>query len=401
MLASSTLDHQPDSYFRIYVFDYALISSGSFEDLLSCIPPEHVSKVSFHCSRECLPCPTSFDARYGVVEACTAVKPFIARSLLKAFDFVVYLDPDIFVYAPLYDPSISSHDLPWDLQLTPHILAPASGTPLSERLFMSYGIYNLGFFAIRPTLSSLSFLDWWCHMVDAYGVNSPSSGLFVDQKPLDFAPVFVSSLDIIRHPGWNVAWWNLFCDGREVIDDNKILFRDQICPLVFFHFSNLDRSSSSLVSQPLKHLLGCEKQALRLSGNPTLSKIFTHYLSSIDDLDVKISDRVSFANSSFGQSHASQLSRHVNAELYRYSLYSINGVSQLSNFASLIKLSFLARYFLVFVYSFRYGINIFKFPRSRLRCFVFDLFSPLLFDYSSRFGSSDVQPDRSSSLTRH
>ena len=44
----------------------------------------------------------------------------------------------------------------WDLQLTPHVVSPAdSSSPISERLFANFGIFNLGYLSARKTNSSL------------------------------------------------------------------------------------------------------------------------------------------------------------------------------------------------------------------------------------------------------
>lgn len=85
------------------------------------------------------------------------------------------------------------------------------------------------------------------------------AGLFVDQKPVDLVPCFIDRLSVLRHPGCNVAWWNLYCDGRQLIEQGlTVNFKNQRHPLIFFHFSNQDSSSSRerrWVARPLKHYL--------------------------------------------------------------------------------------------------------------------------------------------------
>ena len=81
--------------------------------------------------------PDLFRYKFNVVEACTSVKPAVAMALLDTAETVTYLDPDTFMYNLL--PAHPDANDVWDVQLTPHVLAPAGKDGLiSERLFMFY-----------------------------------------------------------------------------------------------------------------------------------------------------------------------------------------------------------------------------------------------------------------------
>jgi hypothetical protein len=218
-----------------------------------------------------------FRYKLNVVEACTSVKPAVAAHLLETAQIVTYLDPDTLLYAPIP----ASADEAWDFQVTPHVLAPA-GTHgvISERLFMFYGSYNLGYFAVRRSPQGLAFLAWWKQFCIDYGADAPQAGLFVDQKPVDLLPSFVDRVSVLRHPGCNMAWWNIFCDGRRLDDGGLVVFGNNREHLVFFHFSNLDRMpdpSRRLVANPLG--LYQDKPGLnrRLADHPPLQRLFADY----------------------------------------------------------------------------------------------------------------------------
>jgi hypothetical protein len=382
LLAESVLLHHPDVFFRIYLYDYENLVSGDTNSLLAFVNPACAQKIAFYSSRACLPLVSLFDNRYTVVEACTAVKPFIAKRLLNDHACVVYLDPDCFVYSPLYASSAPPASATWSMQLTPHSLSPAQSMPLSERLFLNYGVFNLGYFAVRPTSEALLFIDWWCKMVDCYGVDSPSSGNFVDQKPLDLAPAFISRLDIVRSPGWNVAWWNLFCDGRCIQPNHSVGLGGSVYTLVFFHFSNLDRCQDALVARPLKGISAPEG-FFRLSAYPLLKLLYDEYLASLDALDRDVSRSVSFTKPLVGLGSKGVFGRLINSELYRLMASPSNSSSSPSYHQSRVY-HLVLRVFLLLRSASKRGIDVRSNAVQAARRFVKSLLSPSLFDFSSR-----------------
>ncbi|MFO0994993.1 MAG: hypothetical protein U1E67_24035, partial [Hyphomicrobiales bacterium] len=62
-------------------------------------------------------------------------------------------------------------------------------------------------------------------------------GVFVDQKYLDLAPSFMEKLKVLRHPGYNVAYWNLV--QRKITENDGEFFANGQ-PLHFVHFSGID-----------------------------------------------------------------------------------------------------------------------------------------------------------------
>lgn len=228
--------------------------------------------------------PDLFRYKFTVIEACTAVKPAVAIALLDTAETVTYLDPDTLVYSPL--PTHPDGQDRWDVQLTPHVLSPATPDGLiSERLFMSFGTFNLGYFAVRRSAQSMRFLAWWKQFCLDFGADAPQAGLFVDQKPVDLLPSFVDNFSVLRHAGCNMAWWNIFCDGRRLEEDGRtVAFDGQRQPLVFFHFSNLDReqdASKRLVALPLHHFLGDRQRSRRMADEPSLERLYADYESRV------------------------------------------------------------------------------------------------------------------------
>ena len=76
--------------------------------------------------------------------------------------------------------------------------------------------------------------SWWKDRCYFYCVSEPERGLFTDQRLFDAAPALFSGVRILRHPGYNVATWN--------INHRKVTFLDSELkvnglPLRFCHFT--------------------------------------------------------------------------------------------------------------------------------------------------------------------
>ncbi|NRA30756.1 MAG: glycosyltransferase family 4 protein [Parvularculaceae bacterium] len=187
--------------------------------------------------------------RYTVMEFNTAIKPFCFQWLLERFpsDPVVYLDPDIFVLAPL-DALRQRFNAGAELILTPHSLSPLDdGYDPDDRRIMQTGAYNLGFAAVRKTGAVDTLIDWWASHMQTRCVSDLPRGLFVDQKFMDIAPAFVTHTEILRHSGYNVAYWNLH--ERRVSRRASGEWSVGSDPLVFFHFSGVDRANEATLSR--------------------------------------------------------------------------------------------------------------------------------------------------------
>jgi glycosyltransferase involved in cell wall biosynthesis len=177
----------------------------------------------------------------SVVEACTAIKASAAKFLLaSSFNTqVVYLDPDMQVYG-----SLGEVDQLLDKSsfvLTPHLLEPPSSedSVISNEIAgaMIHGVYNLGFFAVKNTREGFELLNWWESRLKKYCKAEIGSGLFTDQKWFDIATIYFKEISVLRHPGYNVAPWNLA--ERFLKNENGLIKVDNF-PLKIFHFSSFD-----------------------------------------------------------------------------------------------------------------------------------------------------------------
>lgn len=186
-----------------------------------------------------LPHARRFLYRYSLLELNTAVKPWFLQRLFEqyGYDQVTYLDPDIALYGRLDEVTRSLADSGLAV-LTPHLTAPVCDTLRpSEHDILKAGTYNLGFLALRRHPRLADFLRWWqTHLEYDCRVNL-AENLFVDQRWMDLAPALFPDVQVLRDPGYNVAYWNVHQrpvtrhEGRYWVQDR---------PLAFFHFSGLE-----------------------------------------------------------------------------------------------------------------------------------------------------------------
>ncbi|HXH94604.1 MAG TPA: glycosyltransferase family 4 protein [Thermoanaerobaculia bacterium] len=193
-----------------------------------------------------LPNPRQFYFRYTIFELDTAMKPWMFEHLFGlGYDRVVFLDPDTCVYSPL----VELDALPPEtfLAVTPHLTGSISGDDHpSERSILLAGTYNLGFLAVWRQPALARFLDWWKEKLEFQCVVDTARGLFADQKWIDLAPGLFPGVAIIRHDGYNVAYWNL--EQRAVAGEgSEVTINGQ--PLRFYHFSGLDPAAPSMLSK--------------------------------------------------------------------------------------------------------------------------------------------------------
>lgn len=194
---------------------------------------------------EALSVPTYFQMtqKYNITEMNTAVKPFAFEYLFDlSFDSAIYLDPDTYLYSRLQEVE-ECFNSNVDLILTPHIIHPDNRGISYNQKYLQFGIYNLGFIALRNTPETQNALRWWQDALLTHCLIDIPNGLFVDQKWADLLPAFIERSRILRHDGYNVAYWNLH---ERTIERFDSIYYVNGSPLRFIHFSGLDISKNTV-----------------------------------------------------------------------------------------------------------------------------------------------------------
>ncbi|MCX6391045.1 MAG: glycosyltransferase family 4 protein [Actinobacteria bacterium] len=238
VLADSLQKHYPESAFHVLVADAPNRPGVSY-----------ANEPFLHVDLQDLAIP-ELDVMKGIyspVEFLTAVKPWLLDWVLQAHpgDSVVYLDPDIQVFSRMTELE-DMLERNWAL-LTPHMTdaLPVDGHTPTEQALLLAGIYNLGFIGLSPSEECSQFLEWWQERLRRDCVVAPPKGFFVDQRYVDFVPGLWDNVGILRHPGYNVAYWNLATRHFDAFGDQpKVNGAD----LRFVHFSGFDPRRPSELS---------------------------------------------------------------------------------------------------------------------------------------------------------
>lgn len=178
--------------------------------------------------------------QHNIVEFCTAVKGHMLTRLLQepGTTKAIYLDPDTAVLSPLYEVDTALDQ--FNIILTPHLLAPETTIEAiadNEIAALKYGIYNLGFVAVAATTEGRRFANWWRDRLHNHCFEDVPNGLFTDQRWCDHVPSFFDQVHILKHPGYNVASWNLSQRPLSTDLSGNILANGH--PLRFFHFTKV------------------------------------------------------------------------------------------------------------------------------------------------------------------
>ena len=217
---------------------------------------------------------------YNIIEFNTALKGPAFKYLFSKTEanILYYFDPDIKVYQPL---SLFNHFFNGkSILLTPHILEPIPFDSLfpGENLFLNHGIYNLGFLGLKRSEITDSFLLWWNERLANECFIDLKEGFFTDQIWINLVPLLFKDVNVIEHPGFNVAYWNLH-DRSIEYTDNKIKVNKTV-DLFFYHFSSFDPR--------IENLIPAENARFTFKNRKEMVKLYQNYLNDItkyNDID--------------------------------------------------------------------------------------------------------------------
>lgn len=163
--------------------------------------------------------------KFNSLQSSSAMKGQLISYLLKAFPLeeqIVYLDPEMYVFKPFNE--IRQMLTYYDVVLTPHHLERSDSWDCSREIWtLQEGTYNSALVAVRNSEEGHQFADWWVKMTSGNFYGQPK-GLYIDQPYLNFVPSCFNT-GVFRHPGYNLAFWNLHerCRELSLVEDQYFL----------------------------------------------------------------------------------------------------------------------------------------------------------------------------------
>lgn len=146
---------------------------------------------------------------------------------------VVYLDADLF----FFDDINNAFDLVGDspVAIVPHNFS--RGRQAQAR----HGQFNVGWVSFNRSEEGQRTLKWWSDRCAewCYDYVDEENDRFADQRYLDMFPQLSPGACVIRHPGMNLAPWNI-ASYRIEVTDGKLRVNGQ--PLIFFHYHGLKKA---------------------------------------------------------------------------------------------------------------------------------------------------------------
>lgn len=259
-LCDSFLEQHPDLPFYVLIVDRPSPDINLSQERFRAIWVDELGIPNF----------PSVAFKFDILELNTNVKPtFLKRLLASGVDELIYFDSDILVCSSvslIFDLLKSS-----SIVLTPHTFTPNDTEPAGELILLYSGVFNLGFIAVANVEECLRFLDWWEDRCLTEGFVERQNGLFVDQKWINLVPCYYDQVTILKHPGCNVAFWNLH--ERRIAKDEQRWVVNRTAPLVFFHFSGVTVDGETLISKGFGQVT--------LNSFPELAELFEFYRAQL------------------------------------------------------------------------------------------------------------------------
>jgi hypothetical protein len=240
VLGTSVKQHHPDAVFSVFVMDD--VKNAYTRDI------EAKGFIALGPKDICIDHYEQFVFKYNITEASTAVKPFVMQHLYESgAKKVIYLDPDIFCYRR-FDEVLEALDN-HAIVLTPHSASPINPEYFpDDKLFLSSGVYNLGFIGTSNGDTTRHFLKWWRERLYDDCLDATEINLFVDQKWVDLVPAYFDRVCILKNPAYNIAYWNLHERTIESVDGTLHVLPANI-PVAFIHFSGIVIDGSGQISK--------------------------------------------------------------------------------------------------------------------------------------------------------
>lgn len=163
-------------------------------------------------------------------EYCWTCGSYVTDLLLHKYNLpdITYLDSDLMFFS---SPKVIFDELERksaSVGLAPHFIR--------NTLFGKYCVQYVYF---KHDENGVAALTWWKNECLKWCYSKLEDGKYGDQKYLDYMPEKFMGVVDIENRGAGIAYWNI--DDYKVFD-NRVQYKKQYYPLVFFHYSGVNIS---------------------------------------------------------------------------------------------------------------------------------------------------------------
>lgn len=196
-----------------------------------------------------------------------AVVEFCLKNM--QYDIAIFVDGDTYTYSDYADLQEATEG--HDIVIIPHIIKPLPEDSFfpQNRTISFAGNYNTGVWS--ASTKGLDFLEWWKNQTALYPITKPEIGLIAEQGWLRFANDFCNNAKVFRHPGYNVAYWNIKQRSLSYKDETWYIDNEK---LAVMHFSGLKRDMDPSQMSVFQNRYSLEK-------NDLAYKLFESYHSLV------------------------------------------------------------------------------------------------------------------------
>lgn len=260
VLGSSYLEHHADAAFTILLIGEPPVAADAGREPFRLVTP---ADLEIHELDQ-------LAAVHGPDGLRVALRPWLLRALLEETGAVVYLDPQMRVYAPLEGLDDLGRGQQVVLVANAGGAFPDDGKHPSAAGALSLGAYSRGFMALGTGALTDSLLDRWPERIHDEGDDRGGPLLDVFQRWLDAVPATLGPVHVLRDAGLNVGYWNL--PTRPLSSLNGTL-RAAGEPLRLFDFADFDPRRP--------HVLSDAQDRIRLSQDPALAELCARHAADL------------------------------------------------------------------------------------------------------------------------
>ncbi|MCJ8010954.1 hypothetical protein MUG84_04240 [Paenibacillus sp. KQZ6P-2] len=197
-----------------------------------------------------------FDAymsRFQGFQHVSVLRGYLFRFLADVYsgeNEFIYLDARMLVVSPLkeFRSMMSSSTI----VLTPHFVEPFSRTDCSREIqVLTDGTFHMGMIGMTRTQELGRLLNWWIRAIREFDGQHVFGGSLHDQKCLNLVPGYFQT-GILRHPGYNVGFWNIHEQSRFIYLNRK-RYTAGSERLRCFNFNNDNSSLTNMMGALFPH----------------------------------------------------------------------------------------------------------------------------------------------------